>query len=269
MQRVPRLSPFVLLGTNHGSMIVNRFDYHTYDNQNAFGVGCQILANAQFDPEEVDIALSLLGNRLQNFGAGVVAIDCGANIGVHTIEWAKFLAGTGHVYSFEPQEKIFYALAGNIVLNNCLNVTARHAAVGAQAGSIQVPQLDYTQPASFGSLELNKREGAKPIGQNVDYTHNTQTVPLVALDDLNLPRVDFIKIDVEGMELDVLKGAERTIAKHHPSMLIEYIKAGNDALSPLLTSWGYKLMPMGVNLMALHQTDPQFLELQARMQQAG
>jgi FkbM family methyltransferase len=55
-----------------------------------------------------------------------VAIDCGANIGTHTIEWAKKMTGWGAVIGIEAQERIFYALAGNIAINNCFNALQRY-----------------------------------------------------------------------------------------------------------------------------------------------
>ena len=100
--------------------------------------------------------MQLLKTRRQNFGDGVFAIDCGANIGVHTIEWAQLMYGWGEVISFEAQERIFYALAGNITLNNCFNARAIWAAVGAESGFINVPMPDYFVPSSFGSLEIKK-----------------------------------------------------------------------------------------------------------------
>ena len=83
---------FTLASTDHGSMLVNRFDYHSVNNH-GFGMGYQLLTNSSYDPEEVNLLLQFLDRRKQIFGEGVVAIDCGANIGVHTIEWAKFMHG--------------------------------------------------------------------------------------------------------------------------------------------------------------------------------
>ena len=88
MRNVGRKLAFVLASSNHGTMIVNRFDRHMVDQERGFGVGFQILEAAAFDPVEVEIALQLLDMRRRFHGDGVVAIDCGANIGVHTIEWA-------------------------------------------------------------------------------------------------------------------------------------------------------------------------------------
>ena len=111
---------FVLATTNHGSMLVNRHDYRIV-GQGGYGVGFQLLNTSSFDPDEVNIVLQLLQSRRKHYGEGVVALDCGANIGVHTIEWSKLMHGWGHVMAFEAQERVFYALAGNITLNNCFN----------------------------------------------------------------------------------------------------------------------------------------------------
>src|SRR3954464_13718743 len=112
MRNVPRPAPFVLIASNHGTMIVNRNDYEMVDDRRGFGVGFKIMNYSCHDPEEVDFVLTLLEFRRKNFGDGVVALDCGANIGVHTVEWARLMFEWGRVHAFEAQEKIFYALAG-------------------------------------------------------------------------------------------------------------------------------------------------------------
>ena len=83
--------------------------------------------------------MQLLTQRRQHFGDGVVVVDCGANIGVHTVAWAKGMTGWGQVLAIEAQERIFYALAGNITINNCFNARAFNAAVGAADGVLRVP----------------------------------------------------------------------------------------------------------------------------------
>jgi FkbM family methyltransferase len=186
-----------------------------------YGVGYQILNTAAFDPGEVKIALELLALRRKHHGDGVIAIDCGANIGVHTIEWASAMTGWGSVIAIEAQERIYYALAGNIAINNCFNALAVHAAVSSEQGTLQIPNPDYFTPSSFGSLELRPRPCNEFIGQQIDYTNNTVLVRKMTLDELNLPRVDFIKIDIEGMEMEALAGAQQTIRSYRPILLIE------------------------------------------------
>ena len=132
MSSAKRKIAFVLASTDHGTMIINRFDYRMVKEQEGYGVGFQILEDGAYNRHEIDLTLTLLELRRKYFGDGVVAIDCGANIGVHTIEWAKKMTGWGSVVAVEAQERIFYALAGNIAINNCFNATAVFAAVSAK-----------------------------------------------------------------------------------------------------------------------------------------
>src|SRR5271170_8267869 len=85
MANPPRKIGFVLAATEHGTMILNRFDYH-HNANGSYGVGQQLLDNAVYDPFEIGNAVRLLAARRTYFGDGVMAIDCGANIGVHTLE---------------------------------------------------------------------------------------------------------------------------------------------------------------------------------------
>jgi FkbM family methyltransferase len=248
---------FVLAAANHGAMIVNRHDYRMADATSGYGVGFQILNSSSFDQPEVNLLLALLQLRRMHFGDGVVALDCGANIGVHTLEWARAMTGWGRVTAFEAQERIFYALAGNIALNNCLNASARHAAVGAECGVLRIPQPDYLVPSTFGSLELRATGTIEFIGQTIDYSDNALTpVPMLSIDSLDLPRADLIKIDVEGMEAEVLAGAAATLARAKPILLVELIKSDQAAITGRLSAAGYRLFQIELNVMAVHEDDP-------------
>jgi FkbM family methyltransferase len=237
-------------------MIVNRNDYCVGSNGDVWGVGHQILQTGSHDQEEVDFILALLERRRTHFGEGVIAVDCGANVGVHSVEWGKRMHGWGRVLAFEAQEKVFYALAGNVILNNCLNVSARHCAVGAECSEIEIPEPDYLMPGSFGSLELKESvKGNEFIGQAVDY-RRTQRVTQVSLDSLCLERLDLVKIDVEGMEEDVLKGARESIEAHSPIMMIEILKTDQSLIERMLVPIGYKCYLLGYMLLAVHADDP-------------
>src|SRR5262245_5907979 len=134
MRNVGRKLAFVLAASNHGTMITNRFDYRMSGPDAGIGVGYQLLEAGAFDPIEVELALQLIESRRRFHGAGVVAIDCGANIGVHAIEWAPAMTGWGSVIAIEAQERIYYALAGHIAINNCFNAIATHAPDSAEPG---------------------------------------------------------------------------------------------------------------------------------------
>lgn len=257
MKIIRRPAPFVLAATGHGTLITNRNDYRMVNSEQGYGVGFQLFNTSYFDPEEVSSVLNLLALRRELFGPGVVAIDGGANIGVHTVEWAKSMYGWGNVIAVEAQERIYYALAGNIAINNCFNASALHAALGATSGSLDIPIPNYLKPASFGSLELKHTDKTEFIGQEIDYSPaHSQRINQLSIDALNLPRLDFLKLDIEGMELEALEGAKQSIEKHKPQMLIEAIKTDKEKLIQVLTDWGYKIYMMEMNVLAIHESDP-------------
>ena len=241
--------PFVLASTDHGAMIVNRLDLHRDERGEPFGVGAQLLSTGCFDPEEIALGIEILRDRRETHGDGVVAVDCGANVGTHALAWAREMTGWGEVVAFEPQERIYYALAGNLALANLFNARACWAAVGATSGKLMMPRPDYLRPGSYGSLELRHAEDAEFIGQVISYElTDLEPVMLVALDDLQLPRLDLLKIDVERMEVDVLTGARATIERCRPAILVEWIKTGLAPIAEFLTPLGYVLEVEGLNV---------------------
>jgi len=256
MPKLPRKIAFVVSATDHGTLIVNRFDQHIVATGEGYGVGFQLLETAAYDPLEVDLVLKLLDLRRQHYGDGAVAVDCGANIGVHAVEWARHMSGWGAVLAFEAQERIYYALAGNIAINNCFNARAIHAAVAASPGTMKIPKPNYLAAASFGSLELRQRENTEFIGQPIDYSESRMVdVQTVALDSFAFPRLDLIKIDVEGMELEVLAGGAKCVAAHRPILLVEMVKSDKDKLRAWLESADYSVIETGMNFLALHKAD--------------
>jgi FkbM family methyltransferase len=198
----------------------------------------------------------VLNARREHFGDGVVALDCGANIGALTVKWAKAMAGWGGVMAIEPQERIYYALCGNIVINNCFNAFAVHAALGAETGTLAIPVPNYLAPGSFGSLELRSSKTNENIGQAIDYD-KLVPVQLLTIDKLDFSRMDFIKIDVEGMEQEVLAGAKETLERSHPIIMIEHIKSKKESLIEVLSGYGYVVYELGLmNYLAIHADDP-------------
>lgn len=139
---------------------------------------------------------------------GDIAIDVGANVGTVTLALARRIGSTGLLYAFEPQRVIFQNLCATLALNGLTNVRAFPLAVGENAGSVRVPQLDLQRPANFGAV----RVGSSDDGEEV---------PLVNLDSLSLASCALIKIDVEGMDCDVLLGADQTVARCRPFIYME------------------------------------------------
>jgi FkbM family methyltransferase len=251
---------FVLVNSEHGAMIINRFDYNTSYEDKWYGIGAELLETGAFATGETLVLKQLLGERRKYRGDGVVVLDCGANIGIFSVEIAKYIAGWGQLLALEPQERLFYALAGNLVLHNCSNARARWLAVDAEEGLIDFPEPDYAAPGSFGSFELRQTLetlGTENIGQNINYDKPTSRVRCVKIDTCGLERVDLIKLDIEGMELDALKGAVETLKRDQPIIFVEVAKVDREDVENLLKPLGYKLFAHDVmNVLAVHLEDP-------------
>ncbi|HEG8512245.1 TPA: FkbM family methyltransferase [Campylobacter jejuni] len=236
-------------------MIINHLDRHDTP-QGSYGVGFQFLNYGSFDSEEIDLCVNLLKLRRKYYEGYVFAIDCGANIGAHTIKWVIEMHDWGGVLAFEAQERLFYALAGNIAINNCFNARAIHAAIGnpeKNQNELEILIPDYTQKASFGSLELKSQNNNEFIGQ---IPQKKEKVPYLKLDNFNFKRLDLIKIDVEGMEQEVILGCLNHIKTFKPILQIEIIKSNIQDIINILENLEYEIFQSGINILAIYKADP-------------
>lgn len=159
---------------------------------------------------------------------GGAVIDIGANIGSHTLAFIRIVGPGGFVVAFEPESNAFYALCGNMAINNVHNVFCFQQAVGRETGIITVPLLDLEKTVNFGGLQLNKDYSGGP---------NYQVV-LNKLDAISVERCDLIKIDIEGMEVDALEGGREFINKFRPYLYVE--NNDKERLQAYMQSMNYK-----------------------------
>lgn len=168
----------------------------------------------------------VIGNDVKNS----VACDIGANIGNHTLYFLNELSAK-KVISFEPMLKTFNILRKNVDLNNLNDhVELHNVGVSNIEGNAESQQYDYT---NIGASKINVGNG---------------NIKLVTLDSIDIPELTMMKIDVEGMELNVLQGAVKTIEKTHPYIMLEAWGESINEVSKFLSDFGYKFkkMPMGL-----------------------
>lgn len=152
-----------------------------------------------------------------------IFIDIGANLGAITVPVGKYIqVKQGKVISFEAQRGVYYQLCGNIFSNKLINTcTAYNIAIGNVDTEIDIPVLDLSAERSVGALSLDKtiRAQQKLVSTPLESFEKIQLKPI---DSLNLPVASLVKIDVEGLELEVLQGAQTWLkSSQNPPILFE------------------------------------------------
>lgn len=132
---------------------------------------------------------------------GGVAIDVGANIGSLTLLMSKIVDSNGTVLSFEPSKTFFSYLVKNININKLKNVSVHNIALGAEKGELYLNEENEDDTTFFVE---QKKTSNKSFSTEIDTLDNFTR---------NFLKIDFLKIDVEGFELDVLLGAGETLKK--------------------------------------------------------
>lgn len=233
----------VLLSCDHGLMIVNRFDYDSN------GVG-----HAQWllDHGNVSTVEALYCHDLLKEISSPIIFDIGANIGTFTTWMAKAFP-KGKVYSFEPQREVFQILCGNAAINNLYNVYAHNIGLGSNNCFIEFNEADYFKPCDFGTFTLN-------TNKYVERNKNSISVQIMTLDSFvetfKVKKIDLLKIDVEGMDVEVLIGASKTIKKYYPIIFIEHsnnVESKLDEIKKFLDQFEYNYTVIENNVLCKPQ----------------
>jgi len=237
----------ILVRTEYGLMVVNRNDWQEVDGRR-FGVGYELMQSGRYQPEE----MALIRRVVAALPPNSVALDIGANIGVNALVLAEALGPEGCLHAFEPQRVIFQMLMGNLALNSIENVHCYNLALGAAPGELELPPVDYARNWSFGGLGLGK-PSPEPQFRPGDSTDGVPRcrVEVRTLDSFAFERIDFIKLDVEEMEADVLEGGAATIERTRPVMLVEWLERDAGRLPRYLYELGYEMHRAGMNLLCL------------------
>jgi FkbM family methyltransferase len=193
------------------------------------GVDAEIFADGNYEPGILKLLQSYVSSE-------AIFLDVGVNIGNHSLYLARFCK---QIYAFEPIKSLYDQFLASIFANDILNIHAYNYALGKESKTLPI----YGNHANMGTSSITVHDGR----------HKIQDIKILKLDDvyqdIGITRIDVMKIDVEGYELDVLLGAVECIKKYKPVLLIEYsprlYNATDKTIAPhlieLLYSLGYSI----------------------------
>ena len=216
--------------------VVDRFGLRFALPSLAEPIAFHLLIDGVYEPE----VLSFIVTHLKAVGPGAVFVDVGASVGALAIPVAHAIAPDGRVIAVEASSRIMGYLTRNVVANGLGNVDCVSAAATDVEGEVDF----YEAPIDhFGMGSMGSQFHAKPspvLGRSLDDV----------LAEASVPRVNLLKIDVEGFEAKVLRGAKRVLQGEDPPVVVfEFIDwaearlpggAPGDA-QRLLRDWGFRL----------------------------
>jgi FkbM family methyltransferase len=166
-----------------------------------------------------------------------VFIDVGAHIGKYTVPVARMLGNKGTVISVEPEPENFSILNKNLSLNNLDNVHPFQVACSQEDGETTL----YVDKIATTLHSIHADETARDRRSIIVRTFTLDTI----VRNLELARVDLIKIDTEGAELEVIQGSNHILQKYHPRIVFEaWSRMYLDKIAGLLSPFGYKVAPI-------------------------
>jgi FkbM family methyltransferase len=231
-------SPNALITSDYGPIIINLNDSQ---------IGRHISEKGYWAQDDLRLIETLM-NHLFETKSELTFYDIGANIGTHSLAVGKTFQSRVKIRAFEAQRQIFNMLCGTIALNGLDNVECHNLAVSGKAGeTLEISLPNYAERNNFGGLELMKalRSDNDSISKSGIQMVNTTTI-----DSYNEP-VDFIKMDIEGMEDQALFGAKKTLSTARPICFVEILKTDLDALVSLFTTYKYCGFQKSENLVAI------------------
>jgi FkbM family methyltransferase len=222
------------------------------DQGDFLAFGSDLISNYLFRSGVWEPNLITLTEFILKDSVGAVVLDIGANMGAFTIPCAKFLSGkSGQLIAFEPQRTIYHQLCGNIFLNRLDNVIAHNKAVGSSAGEISIPIPNYTNFVNVGGFSLEEKFRILN-GTQGSMSHDNEMINIIILDDFKTSKpVSLIKLDVEGFELEVIKGGVNFLRENnYPPIVFEvwnedWFKNERNELLTLIESLGYEVIKFG------------------------
>tara|TARA_Y100000768_G_scaffold230565_1_gene174093 strand:+ start:100 stop:861 length:762 start_codon:yes stop_codon:yes gene_type:complete len=229
-----------IIATQFGKIVININDKF---------IGKSFLDQKYWGIQDIEIFSKIIEYKCKKKNR-IIFYDVGANIGSHSIALSKIFKDKIYIRAFEAQFNIYKMLNQSIKINKINNIKVYHNAVSNKNDKIiKIKLPDYSKSNNFGGLEL-----IKPY-QNSDnfdmqLSGDYENIKTIKLDDFK-EEVDFMKIDVEGMENLVLEGSKKLVINYRPFLFIELFKSKSDNVIEFFKNKDYNIYSTGRNAYAI------------------
>lgn len=203
-----------IINTAYGPMMVPRFDsIQTY----------HLKTSGRAPTHDL---LEVIKEEINKCDRKPVFIDIGANIGVYSVALSPLCK---LVFAFEPDYFMFNILCANVALSGLDNIYTYNFMLGKNFGMASQPKVDYSKYGNFGNITW------QPEYDSININDNCRSYAIIRPVDACFEQIMFtenalMKIDVEGMEMEVLEGAKMFIGHYKPVLFIEHTTVGIEKL---------------------------------------
>lgn len=225
-------------------------DKRVYEIDPISDLGLKITQNQAYEPEMTQCIEQLLEK-------GDSFIDLGANEGYFTVLASSLVSSTGKIYSIEPQKRLWEVIKQNVMLNSLSNVQLLPYGIGSEKQELVLQLYPSTNSgATSFSTSFNFKIAFDSYRKKLYGTQLSKVIRLDDLSDIMTSKIKLIKIDIEGYELEALKGATELLKnKRFDYLLVEIhhqalagLNQSEDMIDDLLKEFSYTKKQIGSNL---------------------
>jgi FkbM family methyltransferase len=192
-----------------GIIIIPVKGFKMYVNTQDKVIAKSLITNGSWEEFETDLIFNILKQ-------GDVVVDIGANIGYYTIIAAGIVGKEGKIFAFEPEPGNFELLSKNVTLNGFSNIHLQNKAISDKNGNVRL----YLDKANLGAPSFSEKNIFIEKGNFIDV--KTLTLDGYLEDSKFDQKLDFIKIDAEGAEGLIIKGAQKSLQDNNAIILMEF-----------------------------------------------
>lgn len=233
-------NPNAIISSDYGPIIINTND---------FVIAKAISRDGYWAINDINLIKELISFQLTQ-RESITFFDIGANIGTHSLALSKNFKNSIKIRAFEAQRQVFNMLCGTVAINGLTNVFCHNNAISEFSSEfIEINLPNYHEKNNFGAFEL-----IPPINSdNAEMIKSgSELIETINIDSFN-EEVNFMKIDIEGMEDKAIRGASTTLSRYRPICFIEIHKTNSQFITDFFQAMNYRAYLRSIDLILIPQ----------------